>query len=97
MVILKNAIRFAIFFASLELDFFRYPKFILCDNIEDKGMVDERSKNFQKKIIEISEREIFKNIDFQIIFTTSKIAEELNIPKYTVGSFYTSENKTLNI
>ncbi|MDN3619846.1 hypothetical protein QWY81_10310 [Polaribacter undariae] len=97
MVVLKNAMRFAIFFASLELDFFRYPKFILCDNIEDKGMVDDRSKNFQKKIVEISEREIFEKIDFQIIFTTSKIESDINIPKYTIGDFYNHKNKTLNL
>ena len=96
MVILKNSVRFAIFFASIELDFFRYPKFILCDNIEDKGMVDKRSKNFQKKIIEIAELDKFKNKDFQIIFTTSKIAKKLNTPKYTVGKYSTKKSKTLD-
>ncbi|WP_299249480.1 AAA family ATPase [uncultured Aquimarina sp.] len=96
MVVLKNSVRFAIFFASIQLDFFRYPRFILCDNMEDKGMVDKRSKNFQKKVIEIAESEDFKNKDFQIIFTTSKIAKRLNIPKYTVGKFHTPENKSLD-
>lgn len=96
MVVLKNCIRFAIFFASVELDFFRFPKFIFCDNIEDKGMVDERSKNFQNKIVEIANSEAIKNKNFQIIFTTSKISEKLNIPKYTVGQYYTPINKSLN-
>ena len=96
MVVLKNCVRFAIFFASIQLGFFRYPRFILCDNMEDKGMVDKRSKNFQKKVVEIAESEDFINKDFQIIFTTSKIAKKLNIPKYTVGKFYTPENKSLD-
>lgn len=96
MVILKNSVRFAIFFASVELDFFRYPKFILCDNIEDKGMVDKRSENFQKKVIQIAESEEFKNKDFQIIFTTSKIAKKLNKPEYTVGKYSTKKSKTIN-
>lgn len=96
MVVLKNCIRFAIFFASVKLDFFRYPKFILCDNIEDKGMSDERSQNFQRQIVEIAESKEFENKEFQIIFTTSKIADELNIPDYTVGKYYTPELKSLN-
>lgn len=96
MVVLKNCIRFAIFFASVELDFFRFPKFILCDNIEDKGMVDERSKNFQDKVVEIATSAAIKDKDFQIIFTTSKISEKLNIPEYTVGEYYTPNNKSLN-
>ncbi|UAB84333.1 hypothetical protein INR75_19615 [Zunongwangia sp. SCSIO 43204] len=96
MVVLKNCIRFAIFFASVELDFFRFPKFILCDNIEDKGMVDERSKNFQNKVVEIANSDAIKNKDYQIIFTTSKISEKLNIPEYTVGEYYTPTNKSIN-
>ena len=95
MVVLKNCIRFAIFFASVELDFFRFPKFIICDNIEDKGMVDERSKNFQNKVVEIANSDEIRNKDYQIIFTTSKISEELNVPEYTVGKSYTPTKKSL--
>ncbi|MBI5539786.1 MAG: AAA family ATPase [Bacteroidia bacterium] len=95
MVLLKNSVRFAIFFASLNLDYFRFPKFIICDNVEDKGMVEERSKNFQKKVVEIASSDDFKDKEFQIIMTTSMIAEELNIPKYTIGAFYDKHNKTL--
>ncbi|HBN05103.1 MAG TPA: hypothetical protein DD434_04850, partial [Bacteroidales bacterium] len=46
-VYLKNSVRFAIFFASLHKEFFRLPRFILCDNIEDKGMQPDRSQSFQ--------------------------------------------------
>ena len=97
MVLLKNCVRFAIFFASLELDYFRYPKFILCDNIEDKGMVEARSKNFQRNIVRLANSKEFKEKDFQIIMTTSMIEEELDIQKYTVGEKYTQINKSLVI
>lgn len=97
LVLLKNCVRFAIFFASIDLDYFRYPRFILCDNIEDKGMQEDRSKNFQKNIKNLSMSEKFRDKDFQIIITTSMIAEELNVQNYTIGEFYNSENKTLKL
>ena len=97
MVILKNSIRFAILFASLELDFFRYPRFILCDNIEDKGMEEERSHGFQKNIVALSESDKAKNIDHQIIFTTSMISPALNINKYTIGDSYKPAKKSLKL
>lgn len=90
----KNAVLFAIFFASLELDFFRYPRFILCDNMEDKGMEKERAQNFQKLITQVSES---IGTMHQIIFTTSMIADELNDTEYCVGQYYTTENKTLKV
>ncbi|MES2425470.1 MAG: AAA family ATPase [Bacteroidota bacterium] len=97
MVLLKNCVRFAIFFASIELDFLRYPKFILCDNIEDKGMEESRSKNFQKNIVKIAESDQFKGKDFQMIFSTSMINSDLDIEKYTIGEFYDENNKTLKL
>ncbi|HTA26815.1 MAG TPA: hypothetical protein VK809_03450, partial [Bacteroidia bacterium] len=90
----KNAVLFAIFFASLELDFFRYPRFILCDNTEDKGMEKERTQNFQKLITSMSER-FGKN--HQIILTTSMVADELNNTPYCVGVSYDRNNKTLKV
>lgn len=89
---LKSSVHFAIFFSSLELDFFRYPKFILNDNIEDKGMEDERSHNFQRLIVEFSKR---FNVRHQIIVTTSKIAPEFEGTDLCVGPAYVNELKTL--
>jgi len=96
-VYLKNAIRFSIFFASLKLEFMRYPKFILCDNMEDKGMEKERTQNFQRLITKISEKYNKENIEHQIIFSTSMIAEELDGTVYCVGDFYNEEKKTIKI
>jgi hypothetical protein len=93
-VYLKNSVRFALFFASLEKDFFRFPRFILCDNIEDKGMEPVRSKSFQEKLVEMSQASETKH---QIIITTSMISEELNDTDICVGEFYTKENKTLKL
>jgi len=89
---LKSAVHFGIFFAALELAFFRYPRFIASDNIEDKGMEAERSQNFQRLIVGLSKGAAVRH---QIIFTTSNIAPELDNSEFCVGSFYTLENKTL--
>ena len=94
-VYLKNAVRFAIFFSSLALDFFRYPAFIACDNMEDKGMEEERSQNFQKLLVDICSK--IPKESYQMIFTTSMIAPELNTNDYCIGDAYTSENKSLKL
>ena len=94
-VYLKNASRFAIFYASLVLDFARYPSFIACDNMEDKGMEEERSHNFQKLLVNICSK--FPKDSYQMIFTTSMIASELNTEEYCIGEEYTVKNKSLKI
>jgi hypothetical protein len=93
-VYLKNCVHFAIAFASLDLDFFRYPRLILCDNMEDKGMEEERSHNFQRKIVELSNK---YSLSHQIIFTTSMIAPELDSTLYCIGDKYTQLNKSLKL
>lgn len=90
----KNAVLFSIFFASLELNFFRYPRFILCDNMEDKGMEKERTQNFQGLITSMSDK---YEQEHQIIFTTSMISDDLNNKPYCVGEEYDRNNKTLDI
>jgi len=89
---LKNCIHYAIFFASLELDFFRYPRFILCDNMEDKGMQEVRSRNFQRVIVDLASR---FQVNHQIIFTTSMIDPELDVPELCVGDKYDKDHKSL--
>jgi hypothetical protein len=88
----KNAVLFSIFFASLELDFFRYPRFIICDNMEDKGMEKIRTQNFQELITTMSDK---FEVEHQIIFTTSMVSDELNNTPYCVGEEYDRNNKTL--
>lgn len=94
-IYLKNSIRFAIFFSSIINDTFRYPRFIVCDNIEDKGMEQERSYNFQRILVRMSEK--LKNEDFQMIISTSMINPNLNTNEYCIGPEYTAENKSLQL
>lgn len=89
----KNSVRFALFFSSLTKLFFRFPRFIICDNMEDKGMEEERSKNFQNVITKLSET--YSEKQYQLIFTTSMVSDELNNAKFCIGEFYTEDNKTL--
>ena len=70
----------------------RYPKFILSDNMEDKGMTEERSHNFQKNVVSLANK---FDTDFQIIFTTSMIDTSLEVPDYTIGEYYSPQNKSL--
>jgi len=85
MVYLKNAFRLALLQASCSDESYIYPRFLLMDNIEDKGMQAERSHIFQKEIIRVSS-EI--EVSHQIIFTTSMIEPELDSSSYTVGNHY---------
>ena len=89
---LKNAVRYAVFFASLEEAFFRYPRFIVCDNMEDKGMEQVRTQNFQKVIVDFSEA---SQTEHQIIFSTSMVNPELDNELYCVGDSYTHDHKTI--
>lgn len=90
---LKISARFSIFLASLGIERMRYPRFIFCDNMEDKGIEKIRAENFQKILVEEAEK--FDSENYQMIYTTSFIPAELNIDKYTVGEFYTEQNASL--
>jgi len=90
---LKTTARFALFFTSLKINGLRYPRFILCDNMEDKGIEAIRAENFQKIIIDKSKE--YDEDDFQIIYTTSFITKELNNSKYVVGDYYNESNPSL--
>ena len=92
MVVMKNSIRFSIFAHAADDIDSRLPNFVLMDNIEDKGMREERSQNFQRQMVEVCET--IKN-DFQLIYTTSMIAEELEGTTMCVGPFYPKGSHTL--
>lgn len=94
VILLKNSIHFSILFASLDLDFFRYPRLIICDNIEDKGMKPERSQNFQRMVVKLSNA---AKVQHQIIFTTSMVAPELDTPELCIGPNYINNVKTLSL
>ena len=90
---LKMVARFALFFTSLEVDSMKYPRLLLSDNMEDKGLEVERGINFQKTVV--SRLQDVDEQTYQVIFATSFIDDELNKPEYTVGDYYTQRNKSL--
>ena len=68
--------------------------------MEDKGLEPERGVNFQKTIVKrLNELEANANpvdsINYQLIYATSFVVDELNTDEYTVGDYYTQENKSL--
>lgn len=94
LTLLRNAFHLALHLASCESATMRYPRFLLMDNIEDKGMTEARSQNFQRHLVRLSEE---LDVEHQIIFTTSMIDTSLDIEKYTVGDKYDFNNKSLKI
>lgn len=92
MAIAKVSFLLAIFKASLEDSDMYFPRFMLLDNIEDKGVREIRSQNFQDIVAEISDG---SEVDHQIIITTATISPSLDDPKYTVGELYSTENRSL--
>lgn len=91
-VIVKNTAILSLLLAATEDGKFYHPRFALLDNIEDKGMEQDRSHNFQEIILHASEA---AKLDHQIIFTTSMFNPALDAEKYVVGPHYTHENRTL--
>lgn len=94
MIYLKNSIHFALLFASLKLPNMRYPRLVVCDNIEDKGMTVDRSRNFQRNILKLSEE---TKVEHQIIFTTSMVDPSLDNGDFAVGPNYVDGVKTLRV
>jgi len=90
---LKLTARFALFLASLSIPQMRYPRLLIGDNMEDKGIEEERSQNFQKIVIE--RLKSFDPDSYQLIFTTSYISNELENSELVVGDFYTKDNRSL--
>ncbi len=91
---LKNAFHIAMLMSSLEDKEFMFPRFIMLDGIENGGMEDIRSQRFQEYLSAFSER---AEVDHQIIITTAKISTHLNNDKYTVGRYYTEEEKSIEL
>lgn len=93
-VYLKNSALLGLFLgAGVDPKFF-HPRFLLLDNIEDKGMEVERSHLFQRLIVEYA-TEI--EAPFQVIFTTSMMNPALELEDYTIGPHYTHDVRTLDL
>ena len=90
---LKVSARFAIFLASIGNNIMRYPRFIFADNMEDKGIEIKRAQNLQKLLIDRVEK--YDQRNYQLIYTTSYITDELKNSDYVVGEYYTILNPSL--
>lgn len=93
-VFLKNTVIFSMFMAAGNDEQFNHPRFILLDNVEDKGMEIERSHLFQRLIVEHSTELRERH---QIIFTTSMMNPELELDEYVIGPHYTHDMRTLRL
>ena len=93
-VILKSSFFLGFFGAATKDPLFRHPRFCMIDTIEDKGMEPERSHNFQMQILRVSEN---AQVEHQIIYATAMIAPDLEDERYTIGSYSTRDQPTLNI
>src|SRR5262249_10482375 len=91
-VILKNSAILALFAAATLDPDFHHPRFVLFDNVEDKGMEVGRSHNFQALIVEVSRR---AKIPHQVIFTTSMMNPSLETGEFVIGPSYTHDMRTL--
>lgn len=91
-VILRNSFFVGLFAAATKDPSFRHLRICMLDSIEDKGMQPERSHNFQRMVVKASQAALSEH---QIIFATSMIAPELDVPNLTVGHYSTLENHTL--
>jgi hypothetical protein len=92
--IMKNSFHLAILQESIWDENMRYPRLLLMDNIEDKGMGPKRSQNFQRLLVRSLEGVEEK---YQIIMTTSMIDSELNDSAYCVGPYYEKGMHTLQL
>jgi hypothetical protein len=91
--ILKSAFILGLHAASNQKSYFRHPRFVMLDTIEDKGMEAARSQNFQTLILRTATESLTEN---QIIFGTAMIAAELYNDQYVVGRFYTRDRRSLD-
>jgi len=94
MVFLRHAFHFALLLSSLQNEYFRYPRLLILDGIEDGGMEVERSYNFQRIIAKASNE---ATIVHQIIMTTTNVAPELDANKYLVGRKFSHDEKSIEI
>lgn len=94
MVILRHSFHLAMLFGSTKEPFFRVPRLVILDGIDDGGLEIGRNHHYQRLIVEISSA---VDVEHQIIFATSHIEPSLDTPQHTIGRNYTTERKSLEI
>ena len=94
---LKNAFFFSIFLTSLHKDLdVRYPRFVILDNVEDKGLETNRIQQFHRDVIEKSKD---SDIEHQIIITARSevVTDEIRNSGMVVGKEYKKKKKKYSL
>ncbi len=94
MVFVRHGFHLAMLLSSLQQVYFRYPRLLILDGIEDGGMEVDRSYNFQNIIAKHSNK---SEVTHQIIMTTMSVCPELDNEIYVVGRKFTHEEKSINL
>ena len=92
-VYLKNCFGLAMLLASLENMNFIFPRILLLDAIEDKGLEIDRIHNFHNLVLQYSSEAKVKH---QIILTSQTLSEKLHSDKYVIGERYIDGKKALD-
>lgn len=90
-VVLKTSFLVGFLAAAMEDSKFRHPRFLMIDITEDKGMEQERSHNFQRQVIKLSDA---SEVEHQIILATAMPAPDIDKAIF-VGKFSTRDSGTL--
>jgi len=92
--ILKSSFFAGFTAAASDCDFFRHPRFCMIDTLENMGVEEVRSQNFQKLLVQRSAKLKAKH---QIIYATAMIDPELDNASYTVGRYSTRDEPTIEL
>jgi hypothetical protein len=93
-VVLRHLFHLALLSSSIQEPYMRLPRFLMLDGVDDGGMEKNRSHNLQEIII----RECSTyNRDYQLIFATSEISDNLEGTEYVVGRAFNQESRSLDV
>lgn len=94
MFLLNNAFHLALLRLSTLDALVRLPRLMILDGIENGGMQEDRSKNFQKIVRDFMAG---SDVKYQIIIATKNADESLRSEEYVVGKFFSEGGKSLAI
>ena len=95
MSYIKSCFALSFWMSSVENNTFFLPRFSILDDIENKGLEDERIYQFQETVKEFCSS---SEVDNQIIISASKLSENLQTSEFIIGHYYHEgdRDKTLN-
>ncbi|WP_457790702.1 AAA family ATPase [Pseudomonas sp. PL-6] len=92
--ILKSSFFAGLTAAASEEEFFKHPRFCMIDTLENMGVEEVRSQNFQRLLVNRSAKLKAKH---QIIYATAMIDPILDNASYTVGRYSTRDEPTIEL